>query len=63
MCVQVCQEFNMMSKKLREKPSSIEELTEKRDWMKQIPEQIRSYKVHIGGVNWVLYFMWRVLCQ
>lgn len=36
-----------MSRKLREKPNSIEELTEKRDWMKQIPEQLKSYKVHI----------------
>ncbi len=36
-----------MSRKLREKPNSIDELTEKRDWMKQIPEQLKSYKVHI----------------
>ncbi|XP_036957739.1 dynein heavy chain 1, axonemal isoform X2 [Acanthopagrus latus] len=40
----VCEEFNIISRKLREKPTSIEELTEKRDWMKQIPEQIKSYK-------------------
>lgn len=40
-----------MSRKLREKPNSIEELSEKRDWMKQIPEQIRSYKVHFYGIN------------
>ncbi|XP_044079595.1 dynein axonemal heavy chain 1 isoform X1 [Siniperca chuatsi] len=38
------EECNTMSRKLREKPNSIEELTEKRDWMKQIPEQLKSYK-------------------
>ncbi|KAI3369512.1 hypothetical protein L3Q82_007723 [Scortum barcoo] len=43
-----CEECNIMSRKLREKPNSIEELTEKRDWMKQIPEQLKSYKDHIG---------------
>ncbi|KAM9332808.1 dynein axonemal heavy chain 1-like [Pholidichthys leucotaenia] len=43
-----CEEFNIMSKKLREKPADIEELSEKRDWMKQIPEQLRSYKEIIG---------------
>lgn len=49
MFVQACEEFNIISQKLREKPTSIEELTEKRDWMKQIPEQIKSYKVHNEG--------------
>ena len=34
-----------MSRKLHEKPDGIEELSEKRDWMKQIPEQLRNYKV------------------
>lgn len=38
-----------MSRKLCEKPNSIEELTEKRDWMKQIPEHLKSYKVHIDS--------------
>ncbi|KAM7402690.1 hypothetical protein PAMP_017906 [Pampus punctatissimus] len=42
------EECNIMSRKLREKPNSIEELTEKRDWMKQIPEQLKSYKEFIG---------------
>uniref|UniRef100_A0A3Q3E168 Dynein, axonemal, heavy chain 1 n=1 Tax=Labrus bergylta TaxID=56723 RepID=A0A3Q3E168_9LABR len=40
----VCEEYNVMIRKLREKPNSIEELTEKRDWMKQIPEQLKIYK-------------------
>ncbi|XP_076603478.1 dynein axonemal heavy chain 1 [Chaetodon auriga] len=39
-----CEEFSIMSRRLSEKPNSIEELTEKREWMKQIPEQIKSYK-------------------
>ncbi|XP_026203417.1 dynein heavy chain 1, axonemal [Anabas testudineus] len=43
-----CEEFNIMSRKLHEKPNSIDELTEKRDWMKQIPEQLKSYKEQIG---------------
>ncbi|XP_030276430.1 dynein heavy chain 1, axonemal [Sparus aurata] len=43
-----CEQFNILSQKLREKPTSIEELTEKRDWMKQIPEQIKSYKELVG---------------
>ncbi|XP_067360331.1 dynein axonemal heavy chain 1 [Channa argus] len=43
-----CEECNSISRKLNEKPNSIEELTEKRDWMKQIPEQLKSYKECIG---------------
>uniref|UniRef100_UPI0037E91524 dynein axonemal heavy chain 1 n=1 Tax=Semicossyphus pulcher TaxID=241346 RepID=UPI0037E91524 len=43
-----CEECNVISRKLREKPNSIEELTEKRDWMKQIPEQLKVYKEFIG---------------
>lgn len=40
-----------MNKRLREVPNSIEELSDKRDWMNQIPEQIRNYRVCIGDVN------------
>lgn len=40
-----------MNKRLREVPNSIEELSDKRDWMNQIPEQIRNYRVRIGDVN------------
>ncbi|TMS18883.1 Dynein heavy chain 1, axonemal [Larimichthys crocea] len=43
-----CEEYNIMSRKLNEKPNSIEELTEKRDWMKQIPEHIKSFKERFG---------------
>ncbi|XP_040889376.1 dynein heavy chain 1, axonemal [Toxotes jaculatrix] len=43
-----CEECNIISRKLHEKPNSIEELTEKRDWMKQIPEQLKSYKELLG---------------
>ncbi|KAM9362199.1 LOW QUALITY PROTEIN: dynein axonemal heavy chain 1 [Symphorus nematophorus] len=41
---EACEECNTVSRKLREKPNNIEELTEKREWMKQIPDQIKSYK-------------------
>lgn len=34
-----------MNKRLREIPNSIEELSDKRDWMKQIPELTRNYRV------------------
>ncbi|KAF3689531.1 Dynein heavy chain 1 [Channa argus] len=46
-----CEECNSISRKLNEKPNSIEELTEKRDWMKQIPEQLKSYKVQTEGIK------------
>ncbi|XP_062252615.1 dynein axonemal heavy chain 1 [Platichthys flesus] len=45
-----CEECNLMSRKLHEKPDGIEELSEKRDWMKQIPEQLKSYKEVIGKI-------------
>nr|XP_046240546.1 dynein axonemal heavy chain 1 [Scatophagus argus] len=43
-----CEEWNIISRKLGEKSKSIEELTEKKDWMKQIPDQIKSYKEVLG---------------
>ncbi|XP_062843095.1 dynein axonemal heavy chain 1 [Trichomycterus rosablanca] len=33
-----------ISKKLFEKPNSIEDLTEQRDWMKQIPDQLKAHE-------------------
>ncbi|XP_078019489.1 dynein axonemal heavy chain 1 [Epinephelus lanceolatus] len=45
---EACEECNAVSRKLNEKPNNVEELTEKRDWMKQIPEQLRNFKDHIG---------------
>ncbi|XP_041639844.1 dynein heavy chain 1, axonemal [Cheilinus undulatus] len=45
-----CEECNIISRKLREKPNSIEELTEKREWMKQIPGLLKNYKELIGKV-------------
>ncbi|XP_037831220.1 dynein heavy chain 1, axonemal isoform X2 [Kryptolebias marmoratus] len=43
-----CEKFGFISRKLSEKPNSIEELAEKRKWMKQIPEQLKSYKELLG---------------
>lgn len=43
--MQACEECVNMSKRLHEVPNSIEELSDKREWMKQIPEQIRNYRV------------------
>ncbi|XP_058497468.1 dynein axonemal heavy chain 1 [Solea solea] len=45
-----CEEWNILSRKLQEKPNSIEELTEKRDLMGQIPEQLRGYQESIGKI-------------
>lgn len=42
-----CEECNIIDRKLREKPHNVEELSEKREWMKQIPEQLESYKEHL----------------
>lgn len=45
-CVfQACEECKMISRKLYEKPNSIEELAEQREWMKQIPDQLKAHKV------------------
>lgn len=43
--VQACETCANMNKRLREVPNSIEELSDKRDWMKQIPELTRNYRV------------------
>lgn len=43
--VQACETCANMNKRLREIPNSIEELSDKRDWMKQIPDLIRNYRV------------------
>lgn len=43
--VQACETCANMNKRLREVPNSIEELSDKRDWMKQIPDLIRNYRV------------------
>ncbi|XP_030634236.1 dynein heavy chain 1, axonemal [Chanos chanos] len=37
-----CENFKAISRKLYEKPNSIEELTEQREWMKQIPDQLKT---------------------
>lgn len=45
-CVfQACEECKMISRKLCEKPNSIEDLAEQRDWMKQIPDQLKAHEV------------------
>lgn len=45
---QACEECEIINRKLCEKPFGIEELSEKRQWMKQIPEQLKSYKEHLA---------------
>ncbi|RXN34314.1 dynein heavy chain axonemal [Labeo rohita] len=39
-----CKECKAISTKLSEKPSCIEELTEQREWMKLLPEQLKAHE-------------------
>ncbi|XP_042561677.1 dynein axonemal heavy chain 1-like [Clupea harengus] len=39
-----CEECKAISRKLYEKPNSIEDLTEQREWMKLIPEQLKAHE-------------------
>ncbi|XP_074532910.1 dynein axonemal heavy chain 1-like [Halichoeres trimaculatus] len=43
-----CEECDVISAKLHERPASIEELVEKRNFMGQIPEQLKIYKKQLG---------------
>ena len=45
MLSQACEEFRSISRKLYEKPNSIEELAEQREWMKTIPDKIAEHQV------------------
>lgn len=40
--IQVCEEFKTIARQLYDKPNSIEELAEQREYMKQIPEQLKK---------------------
>lgn len=42
---QACEECKAISRKLHEKPNSIEELTDQREWMKQISDQLKAHEV------------------
>lgn len=42
---QICEEFRSISRKIYEKPNSIEELAELREWMKSIPEKLVGLEV------------------
>ncbi|XP_029455356.1 dynein heavy chain 1, axonemal [Rhinatrema bivittatum] len=43
-------EFRKISRKLYEKPNSVEELTELREWMKGVPEQIKSLEEQLSKI-------------
>ncbi len=45
--IQVCNEFKEMSHRLFERPNTIEELTDTREYMKTIPEVRKTCTVHI----------------
>uniref|UniRef100_H0V0D2 Dynein axonemal heavy chain 1 n=1 Tax=Cavia porcellus TaxID=10141 RepID=H0V0D2_CAVPO len=46
----ICEEFRSISRKIYEKPNSIEELAELRDWMKGIPEKLAGLEERIVKV-------------
>lgn len=50
---QICEEFRSISRKIYEKPNSIEELAELREWMKGIPEKLVGLEVRrvSGGLG------------
>ncbi|KAL5013927.1 hypothetical protein ScPMuIL_008197 [Solemya velum] len=39
-----CEEFKAFSRKLYEKPNCVEELSEMREWMKQIPDKLKEHQ-------------------
>ncbi|XP_027011591.1 dynein axonemal heavy chain 1 isoform X2 [Tachysurus fulvidraco] len=45
---EACEECKAISRKLYEKPNSIEELAEQRDWMKQIPDQLKAHEEFVS---------------
>jgi len=45
--LQACEEFKAISRKLLDKPNTIEELSELRDWSKNIPEKVAQQQVEI----------------
>ncbi|XP_036594745.1 dynein heavy chain 1, axonemal [Trichosurus vulpecula] len=46
----ICEEFRFISRKIYEKPNSIEELAELREWMKGIPEMLMGLEERIVKV-------------
>jgi len=44
---QACEEFKAISRKLLDKPNTIEELSELREWSKSIPEKVAQQQVKI----------------
>lgn len=49
---QICEEFRSISRKIYEKPNSIEELAELREWMKGIPEKLVELEVRHTHEGW-----------
>ncbi|XP_077458505.1 dynein axonemal heavy chain 1 [Stigmatopora argus] len=45
-----CNEYNTIGHTLSDNPHCIEDLTEKRDWMKQVPDQLKSCKERIAKI-------------
>jgi len=51
LCVlQACEEFKSISRKLLDKPNTIEELSELREWSKNIPEKVAQQQVETASL-------------
>ncbi|XP_075039903.1 dynein axonemal heavy chain 1 [Mixophyes fleayi] len=48
---EISEQFRVISRKLYEKPNSVEELTELREWIKGIPEQVKTLEEQIAKVT------------
>ncbi|XP_054640454.1 dynein axonemal heavy chain 1 isoform X2 [Dunckerocampus dactyliophorus] len=45
-----CDEFSTISYTLSDRPNSIEDLTDKREWIKQVPDQLKSCKERLTKI-------------
>ncbi|KAM4652007.1 dynein axonemal heavy chain 1 [Discoglossus pictus] len=48
---EISENFRVISRKLYDKPSSVEELTDQREWMKGVPEQMRTLEEQITKIT------------
>jgi len=45
--LQACEEFKSITRKLLDKPNTIEELSDLREWSKNIPERVAQHQVRL----------------
>ena len=52
--LQACEVFKAISRKLLDKPNTIEELSELREWCKSIPESVAEQQVQTASLTSVM---------